>query len=220
LDREEVKNYLISQLKTDNQPEDYHLLFEAAKAIANVSGLSIEIGTREGGSSKWIIDGLLSHQKAIRTHIMVDPYGEIPYVTLDVQETNQNYVIHGRYGNDLRNIAIPGIFALCEGTWVDPLFFQMTDEQFFKRYADGVPVYIDRKEWIINQYALVFLDGPHSLLNVTNEMFFFEPRCDHGSIMVFDDVDLYSHDKIHQYLISKKWKPLHKNERKLSYQKQ
>ena len=38
-----------------------------------------EIGTRRGGSAKWIIDSLVGNDDLDRTFITIDPYGNIEY---------------------------------------------------------------------------------------------------------------------------------------------
>jgi hypothetical protein len=117
--------------------EDYHILTEAMEYAVRAPGFSLEIGVREGAGSKIMIEAYRKANKKIpRVHIGLDPYGGIIYNYAD----DENVV--DAYPNKLRDCAIPALFQMCAGSNVDFLFFQMTDEQFFKRFADGVPIYM------------------------------------------------------------------------------
>ena len=61
---------------------------------------------------------------------------------------------------------------------------------------------------LINQYALVFFDGPHDVESVKLEIDFFLSRVTKGSVFVFDDVQSYPHQIIHEYVIENGFKPL------------
>lgn len=180
---------------------DYHLLEQAAFLINNIEGLTLEIGTREGGSSRIIIDGIVkSGPYRTRTHVCLDPYGGIEYEYCD------DYTIVDAYPNRYRDVAIPALFKYCTDKPINLIYYQMTDEQFFKRFADGVPVYLDGKETIENKYALVFFDGPHTTELVLRETEFFEERASQGAMFVYDNVqNYYDHSKIENYLASKGW---------------
>lgn len=201
----------VSSLDVDSI--DYGILSRAAFNIVNVRGMTCEIGTRAGGSSKVIIDGIMkSNPPGVRTHIAIDPYGGIDYLSRD------NEIIEDAYPDRIRDVAIPALFRYCVGSKVNFQFYQMTDDQFFKRFYDGVPVYSDGKEKILNSYALVFFDGPHTTDIVMRETKFFETRVNTGSIFVYDDVrDYYDHDKIEKYLLKTGWSLMEKTNFKASY---
>jgi len=61
---------------------DYEVLERAAQRVRDVSGLVCEIGTRRGGSLKYIMDGLEGTRKHI---VCIDPYGDIGYNGADNQ---------------------------------------------------------------------------------------------------------------------------------------
>lgn len=180
---------------------DYHMLENAAFLIRDVEGLTLEIGTREGGSSRVIIDGIVkSNPTSTRTHICIDPYGGIDYEYCD------EFIVIDAYPNRYRDVAIPALYKYCADKPVNLIYFQMTDEQFFKRFEDGVPVYLNGKETIESKYALVFFDGPHTTELVMKETEFFEPRAPSGAMFVYDNVEnYYDHSKIEDYLTSKGW---------------
>jgi len=194
----------------------YEILQDAAESISDVPGLTMEIGVRAGGSSQMIIDGLLKNNKGMRTHVTIDPYGLLPYI---YQE--KSTIEWGCYSNEERDRAIPGLFLYCANTLVNFVYFQLTDTQFFKRFADGVPIYVDHKEEVINQYALVFFDGPHSLETIMAETVFFAERASPGAIFVYDDVtdEFYDHVKILDYLLLNGWQPRKSSRVKASYEK-
>lgn len=56
---------------------------------------------------------------------------------------------------------LANLYAMCPSTGMECLFFPLEDTEFFKRYCDGIPIYDEYKR-IVNKYAMVFLDGPHT----------------------------------------------------------
>lgn len=174
---------------------DYEVLYMAAASIKDVPGAVCEIGTRRGGSLRFIIDGLISVGDHNRNVVCVDPYGNIEYAS------GENEVIRQDYTNDMRNESLPNIYMYLQGRAVNVVFMCLEDTEFFNRFADGVPFYQQYKE-VINQYAMVFFDGPHDTPSLLKELEFFYPRSVSGTQFVFDDVALYPHDVIHENLIA------------------
>jgi len=173
---------------------DYDLLFRAATQIDNVPGIVCEIGTRRGGSLKYIIDGLLSVGDNNRNVICIDPYGNIEYAD------SEGHKIVTDYTNDMRNESWANINQYVQGKPVNVVFYCLEDTEFFNRFSDGVPFYNTHKE-ILNQYSLVFFDGPHDTPSLFKELEFFYPRSIVGTRYVFDDVAGYPHDLIHDDLL-------------------
>jgi hypothetical protein len=192
----------------------YEVLEEAAKSIKGVSGLTCEIGLREGGGTKLIIDSLISVNDFNRTHICIDPFGHLPY------PLNETQIVTYDYTNHMRNQAMWELYAYIDDKKINVLFFPLEDFEFFNRFADGVPVYEDSKR-MMNQYALVYFDGPHTLAITMNETEFFEPRAPKGAIFVYDDIhDYYDHSKIKEYLTALGWEEIIATNHKASYRKQ
>ena len=174
---------------------DYELLYMAAASIKNVPGAVCEIGTRRGGSLRYIIDGLLSVGDTNRNVVCIDPYGNIEYAS------GENEVIRQDYTNNMRNESLPNIYTYVQNRPINVVFFCLEDTEFFNRFADGVPFYQEYKE-VVNQYAMVFFDGPHDTPSLLKELEFFYPRSPIGAQWVFDDVSLYPHDIIHNNLLA------------------
>lgn len=213
--------------------QEYEILHKAALNIKGVDGAIVEIGTRRGGSAKLIIDTLVQNQDNKRSMFCIDPYGNI-----EIECTNLNMSIHYPgtkvegpadskditsphrfdYDNSMRNRTIPSLYYYAYQAGLNFTFFCLEDTEFFNRYSDGVPVY-DEFKTLVNQYALVFFDGPHDNPSVIKEVEFFEPRAVKGSVFVFDDIWMYSHDKVEEFLFSKGWKVLEKKNIKASYKK-
>lgn len=219
---------------TDSQ--EYEILFNAAKNIKGVEGAVIEIGTRRGGSAKIIIDGLAENNDTNRSMFCVDPYGNI-----DLEITNLSATVHypGQhehelkgdpkskdetftkkfdYTNDMRNRVIPSLYYYAFQRGLNFTFFCLEDTEFFKRYADGVPVYQEYKK-LENQYAFVFFDGPHVNEAVDTELKFFMERSTKGSTYVFDDIWMYDHDRFEKILLDNGFEILEKKNIKASYHK-
>lgn len=188
---------------------DYEVLTEAAEMIRGVPGLTIDIGLRTGGSTKVIVDAL---EKG-RTHIAIDPYGGLEYQFDETQcalrFTNEEY----------RNPSLPKIYEYVFNAGLDFQFFNMTSDQFMRRFWDGVPTYRDGVETVVNSYALVYFDGCHMLNTVLKEAVFFQWRTVTGSMFVFDDIDSYDHDVIDDHVRKCGWAQVTRTNRKVSYRK-
>lgn len=196
--------------------QEYEILYNGVKAVTTETpGAVVEIGTRRGGSAKMIIDALQENNNTDRSMFCIDPYGNI-----EIECTNLNMTIHNPdrkiegdkqskeitspqrfdYDNSMRNRTIPSLYFCAYDAGLNFTFFCLEDTEFFKRYADGVPVY-DEYKVLENEYAFVFFDGPHDNGALERELEFFTPRAVVGSVFVFDDIWMYDHDPI----VEQKW---------------
>lgn len=180
---------------------DYELLTEAVAKVEGVEGFTCEIGLRQGGGSYAIMEALKSTNQQ-KIHIAIDPYGNIDYPEGD----NGVVCIERGYTNSMRDGCLLELYLYCHQSQRPFLFFNLEDTEFFTRYDDGVPVYrhLAQKQ-LINQYALVHFDGPHTVANVTAEVDFFHPRSPVGAVWVFDDVKLYDHKIVDSYIQNLGW---------------
>lgn len=213
--------------------QEYNILSNAALKVKGVGGAIVEIGSRRGGSAKIIIDSLVMNNDTNRAMFCIDPYGNIDYV-----QTNKTLSIHHPdvqlegdpsstditqptkldYTNDMRNRIIPSLYYYAYARGLNFTFFCLEDTEFFNRYQDGVPVYENYKT-LVNEYAFVFFDGPHTNEAVETEINFFLPRAVIGTAFVFDDIWMYNHDKYEQLLIDNDFVVLEKGDVKASYVK-
>ena len=210
-----LQDELLSRFSTDSW--DYEILKDAAESVVNINGLSLELGVREGGSSKMMIDAFLKTPKIKRTHIALDPYGNLPYYYSTSEWRNDP----GPYGNSMRDFVVPGLLLYCANTNVDFLFYQMTDCEFMKRFSDGIPVYnTPGNACLAEKYALVHIDGPHITEDTLSETIFFEERSVIGTHLVYDDVEgYYDHEQIRKYLLEREWVVKKETDKKISYVK-
>ena len=202
----------MSAIPLETDSFDYELLYNASKSIVDIDGLICEIGIRRGGSLKYIIDGLpVNSQKTI---IAIDPYGNIDYIS------EENEIGKLDYTNGMKNESMPHIYNYIRNTNINFIFFNLEDTEFFKRFADGVPIYNETKQ-IINKYSLVFFDGPHDLRSIQLEIDFFIDKTVKGSVFVFDDIITYNHMAVHERLLSSGFElfGVGPQNRKLSYKK-
>lgn len=212
---------------------DYHILEHAAKCIKNTEGAVVEIGTRQGGSARIIIDALKENEDTDRSMFCIDPYGNIELavtnINLSLHYPDQNFGIEGDplsltegkhvrfdYTNDMRNQTVPALYAYAFSKGINFQFFFLEDTEFFKLYKKGVPVYNEYKS-IVNKYAFVFFDGPHTNEAVQTELDFFLPRCGEGAVFVFDDIWMYDHNKFETLLFENGFLSLQKSLIKASY---
>lgn len=188
---------------------EYDLMERALKKVS-CDGLSLEIGLRRGGGSVDIMSNLNTKQKI---HVAVDPYGELPYENRDNEGSKRK-----DYTNKMRNESLGLLYPKSEELGVNFIFFNMTDDEFFCRFSDGVPVY-DYDIEKINTYAFVHFDGPHTTEIVEKEFDWVNERTIQGSVIVFDDIRHYDHDAVESKILSSGWKLLEKGKHKASYKK-
>jgi len=184
-----------AELRSDGN--EYEKVVDAVKCVHenNVPGMICEIGTYRGGGLYLIMKTFLELNDLTRVFVGVDPYGDILY-----------YDVHGAkrgsdYTNTTRNKFLSVMYSWCYKMNIDFLFFNLEDREFFKRYSDGIPVYRTEKK-LLTKYALVVIDGPHTLHFVKLEFDFFKDRMSPGGIIVFDDTEQYSHNDMEHYIAS------------------
>lgn len=192
----------------DTDSKDYHVLENAARSITNVPGLVVEIGTRRGGSTKFIIDALQDR----RNVVCIDPYGNLPYPHGD------NSIITNDYTNSMKNDTFAALFEYVKTKNVNLIPVFLEDTEFFEKFSQGFPVYHEKKE-VFNEYALVFFDGPHEPEAVLREAKFFCERSVPGTYFVFDDWQDFTFNGIDSYLIENRFQKVEETDKKVSYVK-
>ena len=198
-------------MNTDSR--EYHILQNAVTASKDVDGLTCEIGVREGGGTKLILDTLKKIGKNT-VHIAIDPFGNIDYEHWETKKEKLNYT------NTMKNKMLMNLYKYCHDNKMECLFFPLEDTEFFEKYSDGVPIYNEYKQ-VINTYSTVFLDGPHTTILVKEEFDFFKDRMPVGGTIVFDDIDQYPHMKtLDNYICSNGFKILEQGICKISYIRQ
>jgi hypothetical protein len=199
-------------LPTDST--EYELLVEAAALGAAVPGMGCEIGLRRGGGSRMIMNAFV-RAGASKTHVMVDPWGDIEYLT-----TEKNRVrLATDYTNAMRNECMTALFAYYKDAPVNPIVFNLEDTEFFARFADGVPTYHAKGKVVETKYCMVHLDGPHDSDAVMAEADFFGPRMDPGAMMVCDDTNLYDHARAEAHILTLGFEVYKRGARKYVYRK-
>lgn len=189
---------------------DYELLTKGIELSKDTAGITIEIGLRRGGGTKYIIDAIAQYCPH-KIHVAVDPYGSILYADKDNQKIRLDYT------NDMAGESLPQIYGYAHSKKVRFLFFQLEDTEFFERFKDGVPVY-ELEKTIESKFGFVFLDGPHDVPSLEAELRFFGPRMSVGSCICFDDIAHYNHDVIEQALFNRGFELIEKTGRKALYQ--
>lgn len=225
-----VRFNLSDVFSTDSS--EYDILYKAVKEVKDTEGAVVEIGTRRGGSALIIIDALKDTNNTNRSMFCIDPYGNIDYecTNKSISVHNPNIKFEGDpesledtmnikldYTNNMRNRIIPSLYYYAYDAGLNFNFFCLEDTEFFNRYSDGVPVYNDNKT-LLNKYAFVFFDGPHTNETIKTELDFFLERTSTGSVFVFDDIWMMDHDRIvEERIFELGWKTLEKGKIKASY---
>lgn len=209
---------------------EYEILQRAAGTVARdgTPGIALEIGTRRGGSA---ILAMQVMGGGGRPFVCVDPYGNI-----EIECTNLNITAHvpGEpidgdphskelskplrfdYDNSMRNRVIPSLYYCAYQMGYDFRFMCMTDTQYFRTFDAGVPFY-DDEEQIVNEYAFVFFDGPHTTDKVLEEVQFFCDRSRVGTVFVVDDIWMYDHEAVEKLMSEYGFETLEKGQVKASY---
>ena len=139
---------------------EYEIITEACKTLGD-NLLTAEIGVRQGKGTATILETLKDKK---HWHIGIDPYGNLDYQHYD---KSSSYTCD--YTNSMKLQLIKDI------DYENFTLFPMGDDEFMKRFSDGVPIYREKKE-IINKYDLVHFDGPHKTVDVIKEVVFFGER--------------------------------------------
>jgi hypothetical protein len=188
--------------------KEYEFFDEAIKLLKNPIGVSVEIGVRRGMGTKCIIDAYRKYHPGIKLkHLGIDPYGDIIYRTADSD-------LGGRldYTNKMKQEALLDLIK----EYPEFNFINLEDSEFFKRFADGYPVY-DNEKKLLTQYEMVHFDGPHDTESVMKEVNFFLDRKPKQCVYVFDDIDTHDIDKIGEHLIWNGFKEIKKGNRKIVF---
>ncbi len=212
------QKYIDKPIKGDIKVDslDYDVLYDAAQMIKGVPGLTFEIGLRLGGASKYIMDAMLANKDLDRIHVAIDPYGDIGYKISDEAE-----VMRYDYTNEMMKKTMAALYKDIKGKRIHFLFFPFEDIEYMRLFPDGLPVYFNTDKQIINQYALVYFDGPHVTQHVMVETEFFDKRAPIGSMFVYDDVEgYYNHNMVDHYLSRHGWRLIRQSTKKASYQKE
>ena len=167
--------------------KEYEILKEACESLEGDDLFTAEVGVRRGLGSKLILMNL-KHKK--HWHIGIDPYGNIPYQHFDKKEP-----ITCNYTNNMK------LELLKDLDYENFTLFSMGDDEFIKRFQDGVPIYRDKKE-LRNKYDLVHFDGPHKSVDVIKESIFFGERSHKGSVFVYDDYRYYDMDAVLKIIVN------------------
>lgn len=205
-----MKIVIEPELPTDSL--NYEIISNGVHLVKEVEGMTCEIGLRRGGGTKVIIDALQETGQS-KTHIAIDPYGDIEYADSDTRTT------HYDYDNTMRDECLTNLYLYCSQKKQDFIFYNLEDTEFFNRFHDGVPIYNNQAKRKSNLYSFVHFDGPHSVDALMVEIDFFLSRTAPGAIFVFDDVQLYDHSKIDDFLKLNNWKLILTIPRKLGYVK-
>lgn len=187
------------QMAFETDSGDYEFITEAIAISANVDGIVCEIGTRLGGSLKYILDAVYNYCPT-KSVICIDPYGSIEY------QGREGKICRLDYTNQMKYECMKSVYSyLCEKP-VDFHYYDVTDEIFFVKYSNGIDLF-DLEHSICNKYSFVLFDGPHYIEAIKSEIDFFNTRTNKGATFVFDDVtiDFYDHAIIDEYLIKLGW---------------
>jgi hypothetical protein len=173
---------------------EYEILKEACKTLDTDDLFTAEIGVRQGQGSKIILDELIFKK---HWHIGIDPYGDIKYSHYDNDEKIKwnGDSTPPTYPNSMKQQLIKDL------DYPNFTLYQLGDDEFMKRFEDGVPIYRDKKQ-IKTKYDLVHFDGPHKTYDVIKEAIFFAERSRPGTVFVFDDYPKFDMDFVLKIIVN------------------
>ena len=208
---------------------EYNLLAKWVDQLDVVSKdfiTTVEIGVREGYGSHDICEVI----KGPHIHIGIDPWGDIQYKHLDGKEGYLEYW-KDEQGNMMKNpdgsFRSPTYPNTMKETFnkefqhhTKTVLFQLEDTEYMNAFGNGVPIYYNGKKKIVNNYDLVFFDGPHTTEAVMREATWFAARSRKGTRFIFDDIDTYRMDLIAHALTFDGFKTIETGECKICLEKQ
>lgn len=198
-----------------SHPYDLDIFEKCIQALTVYNGVSIEIGVHEGGGSKAIIDAYKKHHKdKIHYHIGVDPFGSAPYTHTDA-DFKENKVDY-RYGDEKRWYLQK---AITDNEDKNFIFLLLEAKEYFKRFPDGYPIFLQGKKYLMSKYDIVHLDGLHAIKYVFEEIAFFDDRLTKNGFIIFDDVDKIDMDIIDKYMKHLKYELFISSKKKAAYKK-
>ena len=157
---------------------EYHLITEQIQKLKlEDTVLTCEIGLRKGLGSKTIMDAVIAKGVINYRHIAIDPYGNLNY---------KHYDNRPAYTADYTdNMKVQTVSELSK--YKEFAFFEFTDEYFFETMGEGYPFTIQGQTYLLGQYSVVHLDGPHTSQAVQKEVDFFMKRMAKNSLLIIDD---------------------------------
>ena len=192
--------------------KEYELIEKAIRHYSPDSNyiLSLEIGVREGLSSKIIMDTFnnLNPNKQYY-HIGIDPYGNLKYKHYDNVDAYT-----ADYTNDMYEIAKKDFV-----NYRNFFLLKMTDKDYMEKFYNGFPIY-EQHKLLCDKYDFVHIDGPHTTLDVVNETIFFAPRMKNKGIIVYDDYKTFDFSLIEMTLKAHNFKELLVGKNKIVYEKE
>jgi len=181
------------QFGLDFDHNEHNVLYNASKDIVGVDGIVCEIGLRRGGGMGVMMLGCMDSENTNRPFVAVDPYGNLIYSSMEGSRVRFDYT------NEMKYTTLINLYKLALEKNILFDLICLEDTEFFEKFKDGIPIYnIDK--FLYTNYALVHLDGPHSLAEVMVEVDFFMDRISLGGYIVFDDVTYYDISKIQEKL--------------------
>lgn len=189
---------IINESKNMGLYYDHHnheVLLNAAKSIKGVEGIVCELGLRRAGGLMTILFSCIDNNDKDRYFIAIDPYGNIDYNFKD------NYTTKLDYTNKMKNETLASLYSFCSTHDINFNLFCLTDFDFFDKFENGIFIY-DQNRILLNKYALVHLDGPHTTEDLIKEINFFKPRISLGGYIVLDDVTgFYNLQKLEEVIL-------------------
>jgi predicted O-methyltransferase YrrM len=142
--------------------------------------LSVEIGTRRGGSALLMLSllDLLYADDDAPMLFTVDPYGNKPYTH------NLKYEPLTEYGDDDFASAKDLLASRANHT-----HWYCRSEDFFEGMG-GRPYWRGGVRRPIDDFAFVLLDGAHDLFSITHEIDLVLPRLHHRGFVVIDNIEV------------------------------
>ena len=212
--KKKYRNFLKSKFmitEIDGDHDEYEIIEKAVKRLLKPKGFSFEIGVRRGMGSKRIIDSYRKYHPNLKQliHIGLDPFGSLPYT---FSENRKNSLDHN-YTNLMKREMLINFSKKYE----EFNFVNLDTNEFFKRFEDGYPIYLGKKQ-IIDKFEIVHFDGLHDFENVNFEINYFLKHLCAQTIFIFDDIESFDFNKIRKILIQKNFKEIETGKNKASFE--
>ena len=155
--------------------EQYLGVFEMAHAAAP-GGISLEVGTRAGGTALLFLKSLERMYEKPPLLVTVDPYGEKPWSVGVIDPLNYKY-------GDEHYLTAKKLLA----PYANHIHFNLLSEDFWR--LEGVPVWRAGTSTSLTDLTFAFLDGDHSPYAVMVDAIHVVKNLRKGGLLLIDNVD-------------------------------
>lgn len=225
---------------------DIEILERAVANTIHTDDLVCSLSLEKGGTVKIIIDELAKQNNESKI-ISIDPYGNLPinitsfaaemtrriflnYIPFQLNikwdpewgdPTSKTNVIPSQwnFSDELRDQVVPIVHNYATSKGMNFKFFNMTTDEFYDKFNDGISYPIDGNIVKKNTYKFILVDRDVTEEYAITATNFFKDKIVSGGIIVYDESTLYKFDNVHTLLVNNNFSLIESGDFKTVYKK-